>query len=123
VIVLTVDILDIAVGAWGWSGPILPGMGLPVGSVFPRPVSCAGCRTDGDIVEIVPVHPSRWEADIGVVGVANLAAAGPVSRRRCHKTPAGNIRPSSTSGRAARSGLPVFVEVPCCRWGAHALPG
>jgi acetamidase/formamidase len=116
--VLTVDILDISVGAWGWSA-ILPGMGL-LSDQFPGPY-LRGWRTDGDSVEIVPGHRFALKPMIGVVGVAP-ASAGQFAAT-VPTNAGGNI-----DVKYVRAGsqimLPVLVEGALLSMGdAHALQG
>jgi acetamidase/formamidase len=116
--VVTVDILDISLGSWGWSG-ILPGFGL-LADQFPGPY-LRGWHIDGDSVQIAPGHDFRLLPMLGVVGVAppepgRYAATVP--------TDAGGNIDVKYARTGSRIHLPVFVEGALLSLGdAHALQG
>ncbi|MDX6221445.1 MAG: hypothetical protein QOD91_499 [Frankiales bacterium] len=115
---LTVDVLDISLGGWGWSA-ILPGFGL-LEDRFPDPY-VRGWELDGDSVEIVPGHSFSLLPMLGVVGVAppmpgQFAATVP--------TDAGGNIDVKYARTGSRIHLPVFVEGALLSLGdTHALQG
>jgi acetamidase/formamidase len=115
---ISVEILDIRLGSWGWSG-ILPGFGL-LADQFPD-TYIRGWDTTGDTVEIAPGHTFALRPMLGVIGVAppdpgRFASTVPTNA-------GGNI-----DVKYARTGssilLPVFNEGALLSLGdAHALQG
>jgi acetamidase/formamidase len=116
--VVTVDILDIRLGSWGWSG-ILPGFGL-LADQFPDPY-LRGWTIDGPSVEIAAGHRFALRPMLGVVGVAprrpgRFAATVP--------TNAGGNIDVKYARVGSRIMLPVFNDGALLSLGdAHALQG
>jgi len=115
---VTVDILDIRLGSWGWSG-ILPGFGL-LSDQFPGPY-LRGWDTTGDSVEIEGGHRFRLNPMLGVVGVA---PARPGRYPATVPTEAGGNIDVKYVRAGSRIHLPVMVEGALLSLGdAHALQG
>ena len=115
---ISVEILDIRLGAWGWSG-ILPAFGL-LADKFPDPFLRIW-DTTADTVEIAPGHHFAIRPMLGVVGVAPREA-GP------HATTVPTTAGGNIDVKYARAGsrilLPVFTEGALLSLGdTHALQG
>jgi acetamidase/formamidase len=113
---LSIEIHDIQLGAWGWSG-ILPGFGL-LADQFPDSY-IRGWDTTGDSVEIAPGHSFALKPMLGVIGVAPAAPGGfPTTV----PTDAGGNIDVKYARAGSRILLPVFVEGALLSLGdAHAL--
>lgn len=116
--VVSVEILRITVGSWGWSA-ILPGMGL-LGDRFPGPYVrfwdlTGGSAQIADGIQL-PIRPM-----LGVIGVA---PAAPGSFPSTVPTNAGGNMDVKYLGEGSRVLLPVFTEGALLSLGdAHALQG
>lgn len=115
---LAVEILDISLASWGWSG-ILPGLGL-LGDHFPGPLLKLWDLQPG-YVEIGPGARFAQQPMLGVIGVAP-----PEPGRHSSVVPTragGNIDVKYTRA-GSKVLLPVFVEGGLLSLGdAHALQG
>jgi acetamidase/formamidase len=115
---ITVDILDITLGAWGWSG-ILPGLGL-LSDQFPEPY-LRGWHIEGDSVEVAPGHRFALKPMLGVIGVA---PAEPGSFPATVPTNAGGNIDVKYVRAGSRISLPVLCEGALLSLGdTHALQG
>jgi acetamidase/formamidase len=116
--VVSVEILELKLGSWGWSG-ILPNFGL-LADQFPDPYLRGWDLTDGSVVitdEIrLPAQP--------VLGVIGVAPAEPGQHASVVPTSAGGNIDVKYVGPGSRVLLPVFNEGALLSLGdTHALQG
>lgn len=115
---VSVEILRITLGSWGWSG-ILPNFGL-LADVFPEPYLRFWDLADGAVVISdgirLPVQP--------VIGVIGVAPAAPGQHPSVVPTNAGGNIDVKYVGQGSRVLLPVFTEGALLSLGdTHALQG
>jgi acetamidase/formamidase len=115
---VSVEILDIRLGSWGWSG-VMPGFGL-LADQFPD-AYLRGWELSGDHVEVAPGQVFPLRPMLGVVGVA---PPQPGQFPATVPTVAGGNIDVKYARSGSRIVLPVFTEGALLSLGdAHALQG